>query len=148
MIEVTQPLLNSTDENGLEQKSLNVAIEDEISSMKSILNVSSWCLAWIIMFLEISGLLFNILVLDLTTNFKDKVGGSRWISYLAIWDFSFLALHFFIDIFRTVTGSEFRERNNFTCKTVRYLFGLTIANSSAHLVMMAVDRDVKIVFRL
>ena len=143
MIEVTQPLLNSTDESGLEQKSLNEAIEGETYSLKSVVNVSSWCLAWILIFLEISGLLFNIVVLDLTTNFKDKVGGSRWMSYLAIWDFLFVALHFFIDIFRTVTGSDFRERSNFGCKTVQYLFVVAVANSSAHLVMMAVDRYVK-----
>ena len=146
MIEVTKPLPNSTDENGLEQKFFEGAIEGDTSSLKSVVSASSWCLAWIIMIIEVCGLLFNILILDLTTKFKDKVGCSRWMRYLAIWDFSFVALQFFIDIFRTVTGSDVRESSDFGCKTVRYLFVVAVANSSAHLVIMAVDRDVKTVF--
>ena len=146
MIEVTQLLLNSTDENELEQESLNRAVVGEPSLLNSVVSISALCLAWTIIVVEICGIVFNILVLDLASNFRDKVGGSKWMGYLAIWDLSFVAIHFFIDTFRAVTGSDFRHGSSFGCKTVRYVFSLLSANSSAHLVMMAVDRDVKIVF--
>ena len=146
MIEVTHLSLNSTDENELEQESLNGAVLGELSLLNSVVKISALCLAWTIIVVEICGILFNILALDLASNFRDKVGGSQWMRNLAIRDFSFLVLNLFIDTFWVATGSNFRDRSSFGCKTVRYLVAVLTANSSAHLVMMAVDRDVKLIF--
>ena len=140
---VTEYPQNSTEliTEALESSILNWLfwLIEEASAFKAYLN-------WFIICISICGIFFNSIVIDVASKVREKTGGSKWMMYLAFWDITYLATNLFKDLFHTITGTDVRDTGIWTCKFFRYFLFLTIANSSAHLVMLAVDRALCITF--
>ena len=92
------------------------------------------------------GLILNSLTIDVSGKISKQTSATKWMRYLAWWDNSRLAFGLFrrgsIEIF----GNNVLTRAKIGCKMFSYFSWLTLVNSSAHLVCLAVDRALSITF--
>ena len=94
----------------------------------------------------IIGLVLNSLTIDVSGKIPVQTSATKWMRYLSCWENCRLALAFFLNTSRAILGYNLTTQTEILCKLFSYIFWLSLLNSSAHLVCLAIDRALCITF--